>query len=162
MKKIYFLLIIGVILTLHFPSYAKGKCYTQQEAEAEQGLRIHSELMVIALNCQHIKALSEENIYLQYRKMTQNHADLFGQYENTLLEYYKKIHDPDPVARLNSLRTRFANKISNNVAGMRPDIFCLKHVPRIKKALKMNQHQIRQWASQVFSAHPVSYPLCQE
>ena len=36
------------------PAEAGRQCYTHEEAEAEQGIRIHSELMVIALNCQHM------------------------------------------------------------------------------------------------------------
>ena len=31
-----------------------GACYSRKEAEAEQGIRIHSELMVIGLNCAHM------------------------------------------------------------------------------------------------------------
>lgn len=156
-----FLLFISALLIFPQALHAKRMCYGAAEAEAEQGIRIHSELMVIGLNCQHIKGLSDHNVYMQYRQMTNQYADLFGQYENLLLQHYRKEGIAKPEANLNLLRTRFANKISNDAAGMRPDVFCLHYVPRITQAAKMNRQQIRSWASTIFASHPVSRPLCQ-
>ena len=41
------------LLLLSAPAMA-ANCYSAAEAEAEQGIRVHSELMVIGLNCQHM------------------------------------------------------------------------------------------------------------
>ena len=158
----FFILFISILLLNSQVSHAKRMCYGSAEAEAEQGIRIHSELMVIGLNCQHMKSLSNKNVYMQYRQMTNQHADLFGHYEDLLLKHYRKEGISNPEGNLNLLRTRFANKISNDAAGMRPDVFCLHYVPRITQAAKMNRQQIRSWASTIFASHPVSRPLCQD
>ncbi len=156
-----FILFFSALCLFVNPASAARMCYSAQEAEAEQGIRIHSELMVIGLNCQHIPALSKKNVYLQYRQMTTEHGDLFGRYEDILLKHYKKEGIVNPESNINLLRTRFANKISNDAAGMRPDIFCLNYVPRIQQAVQMNRQQLRTWAATIFPSHPVSRPLCE-
>lgn len=153
---------VFVSLFLIVPSVdAAGRCYSQAEAEADQGIRIHSELMVIGLNCQQIGARFGLSLYSDYRKFTAKHADLFEEYEARLMKFFRKKGDKKPEASLNTLRTKYANKISNDAAGMRPDIFCAKYAPRIEQAGKMNRSEVQNWAGTIYASHPVSYPLCE-
>lgn len=159
MKKTFFL-----VLAFLFCAFGSGAafaaCYSEIEAEAEQGIRIHSELMVISLNCQHISARDSGNIYAAYREFTNDNAELFSKYEEILLNFFSRTFEGDPLPKLNELRTRFANKISNDAARMRPDMFCQTYMPRIDKAMKMSRNELRRWAATIFPSHPVSYPLC--
>lgn len=133
-----------------------ASCYSVKEAEAEQGIRIHSELMVIGLNCQHMTPRGWTNFYTQYRNITTNNQSLFNGYEKTLLGHYggseKRIH---------TMRTGFANQISTNAARMRPDVFCATFAPRIPQVAQMSREQIRQWASNASMTEPQSKPLCE-
>lgn len=131
-----------------------------KEVEAEQGIRIHSELMVIGLNCQHLWPKSDKNLYLQYRAFTSKHEDVFAEYERTLLNFFEEEGKGNPATRLHQLRTDFANDISKDAAVMRPDAFCRVYAPRIPKASKMSDAKIRKWASTIFPGHPVSHALC--
>jgi hypothetical protein len=131
-----------------------------KEAEAEQGIRIHSELMVIALNCQHLGSKKEENLYVQYKKFTKKHEDIFAGYERTLIKFYDHEGKKNPERELHELRTTFANKISKDAAVMRPDGFCKVYAPRIAKAGKMDDNELHVWASTIFPSHPVSRSLC--
>lgn len=143
------------------PFSAQGaNCYSQLQAEAEQGIRIHSELMVIGLNCQHMGARYGMDLYGQYRNFTKRHVKLISGYEEILVRFFSNRGDRQPVDSLNAMRTQFANKISRDAAGMRPDIFCSKYAPRIVKASELDQPEYRQWASTFFPSHPVSYPIC--
>ena len=139
---------------------AQARCYSQAEAEAEQGIRIHSELMVIGLNCQHMGARHGQNLYPMYREFTARHGKLLAQYETLLMNFYKEGGSANPEAAINTLRTNFANKISNDAAGMRPDIFCSRYSPRVLKASEMNQEEFRKWSATFYDSHPVSYPVC--
>jgi hypothetical protein len=141
------------------PAYAIA-CYTESEAEAEQAIRIHSELMIIGLNCQHRTPADQKNYYLQYKEFTASHGPLFAGYENTLLGYYTRAGFKNPEGELNKLRTQFANKISGDAAKMRPDLFCNYYAPRIPKVRVMNNTQIQKWASTFYRAHPLSQPIC--
>lgn len=151
-------LFLSVIL-FSYPSFAK--CYTAKEVEAEQGVRILSELMVIGLNCQHLTPKGQENLYTQYKKFALKHESLFAGYEDTLLSFYGKEGQGNPERYLHQVRTEVANKISKDAAVMRPDAFCAAYAPRIARAGKMSQDKIRKWAQTVFPGHPVSHVSCQ-
>lgn len=143
-----------------FAGNANAGCYTKSEAEAEQGIRIHSELMVIGLNCQHMGPAGHDNLYLKYRSWTKKHEEIFSSYEDTLMFHFSRIGIKNPEMHLNELRTAFANKISLEAAKMRPDIFCNHYGSRIKKAENLNKTQIKDWASTFYASHPVSKPIC--
>ena len=141
---------------------AASTCYTQSEAEAEQGLRIHSELMVIGLNCQNMRFSDGTNLYRKYNQFTRENVDIFASYEEKLLEYYKKRGDKNPEASLNTLRTAMANAISNSAARMKPDQFCNRYAGRIFKASAMDRPTLKKWASTLYPSHPVSQPICEQ
>lgn len=140
-------------------SYA-GACYSAREAEAEQGIRIHSELMVIGLNCAHMADANGNNLYLEHKKFTAKHSSLFEKYESILMEYMRRNGEKSPEKSLHLLRTQFANKISTDAAQMRPDIFCRTYSGRIEKASKMDKETIRKWAATHYKGHPLSKPIC--
>lgn len=135
-------------------------CYTPLEAEAEQGIRIHSELMVISLNCQHMTPRGQENLYSQYRKFTSKNAALFSTYEMLLIKFFKKAGSPNADLEMHTMRTQFANKISKDAAVMRPDAFCKTYMPRIQKAASMNEASLHKWASTFFPGFGPSRPIC--
>jgi hypothetical protein len=160
MKTFLLLLSSALLLSLLPASARAAACYSELEAEADQGIRIHSELMVIGLNCQHMGQRHGMNLYGKYREWTAQHGDLFATYEDVLMKFFKKRGDAKPEASLNTLRTAYANKISNDAAGMRPDVFCSKFAPRIDTAYNMKRDEIRKWAATIYPSHPVSYPVC--
>lgn len=143
------------------PAADGRQCYTREEAEAEQGIRIHSELMVIALNCQHMTPRGWKNFYQQYQQITARNADLIGGYENTLINYFALAGKSNPELAFHDMRTNFANKVSTDAAKMRPDIFCANFAPRLPKVDKMSTAEIKAWAADLNGGSPVSRPLCQ-
>jgi hypothetical protein len=138
---------------------ANARCYNQAEFEAEQGLRIHSELMVISLNCQQ-STHRYGNLYIQYKDFTRRHQHLIAQYEQVMKNYYSRTGTSNPERAINDLRTSLANKISNDAARMKPNAFCKAYGGRITQALGMSQDKLRRWASTPFSGHPTSRPIC--
>lgn len=141
---------------------AASSCYTQAEAEAEQGLRIHSELMVIGLNCIKMRFTDGTNLYSEYNEFTKENIDIFAAYENQMLSYFKRRGDRDPEASLNTLRTLLANNIANSAARMKPDQFCNRYAGRIFKASTMDHDTLKKWASTIYPSHPVSNPICEQ
>ncbi|MFP4098810.1 MAG: hypothetical protein ACLFP8_09160 [Alphaproteobacteria bacterium] len=158
----FFLAVLSFFLTIGTSSYAGSgeACYSAVEAEAEQGIRIHSELMVIGLNCAHMADANGNNLYMEHKKFSSKHKDLYARYEEIMMDYLARSGDKDPEKSMHSMRTNFANKISNQVASMRPDIFCRTYAERIEKASKMDRKMLRKWSATPFPGHPVSRPLC--
>lgn len=148
------------LVILPFGKARADTCYTVVEAEAEQAIRIHSELMVIGLNCQHMTPQGWKNFYTQYKEFTNKHSNLFEKYEKTLVSYFRDKGRSDPERELHGLRTNLANKVSNDAAQMRPDIFCATYAPRLPQAAAMSEDQVVEWASTFHGTHPVSQPIC--
>lgn len=138
------------------PVFAAGSCYSSREYEAEQGLKIHSEMMVIGLNCSHMAP----DVFVRYQHFTKQNAVIFGDYETILINFYRDIGLSNPERKLHDLRTALANSISGEAAKSRPDLFCRKNIPRIKRVMAMNSDEIRRWASTIYPGQKLSYPLC--
>lgn len=132
-------------------------CYTAREFEAEQGLRIHSELMVIGLTC--LRMPGGEQLYRKYGRFTQKNQNLIAQYEADLIRYYQG-QGGNAEKKLHTLRTNLANGISKHVISMGTGSFCQHFAPRIDRALAMDQQALRRWARQVWPGSPVSQPTC--
>lgn len=159
MNMRFFLSLFALCFLFPAVSDAAG-CYTAREAEAEQGIRIHSELMVIGLNCAHMADANGNNLYLEHKKFTNKHSDLFARYEDILMQFMLSNGDRSPEKSMHKLRTDFANKISGDVAKMRPDIFCKTYASRIEKASQLDRTALRKWAATPYKGHAVSRPLC--
>jgi hypothetical protein len=157
----YKCLMVTISLLL-ISNMAEAKCYSLAEAEAEQAIRIHSELMVIGLNCQHLGPKGRKNLYIQYKDFTNKHGALLRGYENTLLNYFRQAGKSNPDREMHTMRTNFANKISRDVATMRPDAFCAYYAPRMPRAAAMNDGQVQTWAATFYPNFPVSQPLCKQ
>ena len=153
-----FLLIVWFVCIA--PAAQAATCYTTFEAEAEQGIRIHSELMVIGLNCQHLYTIKGRNLYEYYRSFTRKQSAMIEMYENSLMAYYQRAGHKNPEAVLTEMRTDVANTISRSVANMRPDIFCTKYSPRVFTASGMSVRDYRRWATTFHRDHPVSKRMC--
>ena len=148
------------ILLLLIPNLVYANCYSPQQAAADQGIRIHSELMVIGLNCQHMGKRAGQNLYGTYREFTAKHANIFESFEQTMLSFYKGRGDTKPEDSLNALRTGYANKISADAAALRPDVFCARYAPRVVQAAEFDASALQSWAATIYDTHPVSYPIC--
>lgn len=142
------------------PGAGRATCYGPTEAEAEQGIRIHSELMVIALNCQHMTPRGWKNFYHQYQEITARQGALIAGYENVMIDYFGRAGRPNPERALHDLRTVFANKVSNDAAQMRPDIFCSRFAPRLPKVEKMSTAEFKGWAADYRNGPKPTEPLC--
>lgn len=155
MKKA--LLTAAFLLSFTSSAFAAA-CYSAGEFEAEQGLRIHSELMVIGLTC--VKMQGGMEMYNKYQKFTQKNQQLLSSYENHIIDFYRRQGEPDPEAKFHTLRTKLANTISKQAITMSPSSFCAQFGPRVDKALQMDQKKLRHWAQHVWPNTPTSAPVC--
>lgn len=132
-------------------------CYTPAEYEAEQALRIHSQLMVIGLTCQRMPGSG--GIYAKYSQFTKANQSILRGYEDEIIAHFANSGSPNPEKDFHALRTSMANDVSSQALAMRVDRFCRQYMPVLSKALKMNRNEVRQWAASAQSG--TSLPLCQ-
>jgi len=137
---------------------SKAICYSDAEVEAEQAIRIHSELMVIGLTCQRIS--QKQNLYQKYRVFTKKHANLLSHYEQDMIGYYQRQGAASPDRKLHTLRTSLANSISEHAVRMNTVSFCKNFSQRIDIALGMDEDKFRTWAQKVWPEQPPTQPIC--
>lgn len=157
MKNIRIKIAAAAIALSMTASQAQAACYSASEFEAEQGLRIHSELMVIGLTC--LKMPGGSGLYAKYQHFTQVHQGLINRYENDLINYFRKQGSAQPEKDFHSFRTGLANRISKLAIGNMVG-FCNAFSPRLDAALKMDDAKIRRWATQVWADAPTTRPAC--
>ena len=153
MRKILVLLLFLVIHT-----NVSQACYTDVEAEAEQALRIHSELMVIGLTC--LKQPSGVDTYNKYKTFTSKNEKLISDYEAVLFDYFEEQGSDNPERDINDLRSYLANDISNYSVTMGMQTFCDMFSDRLDKVQNMTTYQLKRWAKQAVNENPSTEPKC--
>ena len=133
-------------------------CYSATEFEAEQGVRIHSELMVIGLTC--LKMPEGRELYRKYQAFTDNNFSLIAGYETDIISYYSKEGADEPEQKFHTLRTNLANEISRRAIAMSTLGFCQQFSPRLDTALAMDEQKFRRWAQHAWPNQPPSEPVC--
>lgn len=156
MKKLIAAAVFAGFLATSAAAFAQ--CYTPREVEAEQGLRIHSELMVISLTC--MKMPQGQGMYQKYLTFTQKHQNLLSGYEHDMIGYFRNQSAANPEKEFHTLRTNLANKISQHAIRMSTASFCQNFGQRIDSALAMDQAKFRRWAQQTWDSSPTTRPVC--
>lgn len=117
------------------PPPSKGPCYSVAEFEAEQGIRLHTELMVVGLTCQHMDVKGEPSLFNQYKLFTLKHQARIQAWEKTLVEYYKRTAKGNATRNFDTFRTRLANETSQRAIALSTPVFCGTHAPLVAKAM---------------------------
>lgn len=152
------LLLSLLIALLPAAAFAQEGCYSAEQLEAEQGLRIHTELMIIALNCQHLAA-NGVALNKQYEEFTRRNLGLIEGYENTMRAFFQS-EGTSSENSLNTFRTMLANRISNDAVRLQPNVFCRAYSDRIVQANGMSTGKFRKWAQTVFPGYPLTRRIC--
>ena len=156
MKKI----ILSIALLAFFTTSAQATtCYTPEQFEAEQGLRIHSELMVIALTCMKAPGGGKE-MYKKYQAFTNKNLAVIAGYETSMVAYFRSNGAKNDEEVINNFKTKLANDISKHAISMSTASFCQHFGTRIDQALKMEPAKFKRWAQQVWPNSPTTRPVC--
>jgi hypothetical protein len=154
----FFCYVLVCFMVLAGPAQAVPTCYSPRQTEAEQALRIHSELMVIALTC--MKQPGQSAIYDKYQSFTRKNQSMLSSYESDLITYFRIQGAGNPEKEFHSLRTRLANRISTIAVNSSTPSFCSAYAPRVDAALQMPPEKFQRWARQSWSDTPASRPQC--
>jgi hypothetical protein len=151
-----------MIASLFLLCFGGGKvaeaCYSAADFEAEQGVRIHSELMVIGLTC--LKMPEGQELYGKYQDFTLKNSSLIAGYETDIINHYASEGVAEPEQKFHTLRTDLANEIARQAVSMSMLSFCQQFSPRIDAALSMDEPKLRRWAQHVWPGQPPSEPVC--
>ena len=104
---------------------AAHACYTTAELEAEEYLRLHSELMVATVTCKTDD--QGNNLVPAYTGFTKINIAALHAAEMTMQQYYKVNYGGNGQARLDDLRTKLGNEYGQEMADTSAQKFCDKY-----------------------------------
>ena len=134
------LLSAGPVLAAPANAPAKA-CYTPSEFQAEQGLRLHTELMVIGLKCQ--DGYKEKDPFGAYRDFTRLQKTVLSAWEKRLIEYFRRSGGGNPTARFDTFRTTLANDVSRRATTIGNTDYCEIMVPLAAQAAALSEADLR-------------------
>jgi hypothetical protein len=116
----YFL--AGLLVICAAPAFAGTACYAPEQRQAEQWLRLHTEMMFITVTCrQGSDGQALPDIYVSF---TRKNLPALQKAEQTMTDYYQATANGDPVANLDRMRTLLSNEFGQKAAKMTAPEFC--------------------------------------
>jgi hypothetical protein len=129
--KYAFCFLAAALTIASVPAFAAGACYTAEQLQAEQALRLHSELMVITVTCK--QGSNGENLPAAYGDFTKKNITMLHEAEQTMTAYYKAKGGGNPQDQLDRLRTRLANEFGQKAADVGSASFCAEYGSKVVK-----------------------------
>jgi len=121
-KLLFFPFLLAFVASAAAPAFAARECYSPAELQAEQLLRLHSELMVIALSCK--EGSRGQDLISAYTGFTHDNISILSAAEHTLIRYYEAASAGDGIANLDRLRTRLGNEYGQKIADVSAPVYC--------------------------------------
>jgi hypothetical protein len=139
-------------------AFAADACYSRAELEAEQLLRLHSELMVITVACR--QSSQGANLVPAYTGFTQNNIGILHKAEQTMINFYHKLSGHDGTPQLDTLRTKLGNEFGQQMANMSAQAFCLQNRDKVIDLYSASAEQVQGQVEQMAAATPSYGHLC--
>lgn len=150
--------IVFAVMLLFSPAMAAPPCYSTQEAEAEQLLRLHSELMLIALTCR--QSNSGRDLIKAYTQFTSRNVAKLHEAEAVMSRYYEKTAKGQGISRLDKLRTRLANECGQEMARESAPSYCAVRRDRAESLYDSSYPDIQLAAARLYARQRPGAPLC--
>ena len=120
------------VLATSTSAWAKSACYSAAEYDAEQAVRLHTELMVIGLTCNAIEA--DRKLFAKYQQFTTKHRTSLMNWEKVLIGHFRETDKSNPTRKFDDFRTVVANEIAQRSALLTPPVFCQTHSDIVDQA----------------------------
>ncbi|MEO0393817.1 MAG: hypothetical protein AAF213_11335 [Pseudomonadota bacterium] len=154
-------LCVTTIAVIGFSGQALAACYTPKEANAEQAIRAHSEMMVVGLTC--ATYFNEPTLFNRYATFTNTHRQAIQGYEETMISYFRKTAEGNPKRRFDHWRTSIANAVSTRAALSSGPVYCQKKAGMLDAMAQANDFNAN-GLSVILASAPeavvVSRPMC--
>jgi hypothetical protein len=151
-------LLVALFLLVSPTDAMAAECYAPDEFEAEQGLRMHTDLEVIMLTCK----------YDGYRRPLKDSYAIFlkkytpriRKWENTIARVYASTGGSRNEV-IDNFRTALANQKSHEAGIMNPRQFCIKYANWVPAVAAWSEEQVIGYIRAPDNARQTRKPLCQ-
>jgi hypothetical protein len=141
------------------PAFAvAGECYTPEEFEAEQGLRLHTDLEVIMLTCKYDGY--KRPLKDSYAVFLKKYSAQIRKWENTIARVYASTGGSRNEV-IDNFRTSLANQKSHEASTMGPRPFCVAYANWVPAVAAWSGDQVLNYVRTPDNARVTRKPLCQ-
>lgn len=141
-------------------AFAGRQCYLPAELYSEQVLRLHSELMVIAVTCR--QSSSGHDLVRAYTAFTHDNINILRDAEQTMIRYYKDRFNDDGISHLDVLRTQLGNESGQESADDTAPLFCRQYRDRVITFYYNSPVQIQNEVKRMVATRKAFVPLCKK
>ncbi len=161
MNNLQLALAMGALLALFsFPALAAPACYSPAEAEAEQLLRLHSELMVITVTCK--TGSQGQDLVRAYTGFTRARITELHDAEQTMARYYRAHGGGNGVAQLDTLRTKLGNEFGQRIADESAPVWCGAYRDKVLLFRAASAGQVREEVRRMMEADKTYVRACSQ
>ena len=146
------------VLATSTSAWAKSACYSAAEYDAEQAVRLHTELMVIGLTCNSIEA--DRKLFAKYQQFTTKNRTSLLNWEKVLIGHFSQTGKSNPTRQFDDFRTVVANEVAQRSALLTPPVFCQTHSDIVDKALSLSDADLKRYVSEGKSGEIGIAPPC--
>lgn len=133
-------------------------CYTKAEFEAEQAIRLHSEMMVVGLKCH--KLFEAKRPFHIYADFTSRNSKAIADFEKVLVAHLRKRGEANPTRAFDRLRTIIANDYARQSNMTATKAFCESKLDWLAQMSAMDTKAFRQHVVTVRTEGLTLTPLC--
>jgi hypothetical protein len=134
------------VLATSTSAWAKPACYSAAEYDAEQAVRLHTELMVIGLTCNAIEA--DRKLFAKYQQFTTKNRTSLLNWEKILIGHFGQTGKSNPTRQFDDFRTVVANEVAQRSALLTPPVFCQTHSDIVDQALSLSDSDLKRYLSE--------------
>jgi hypothetical protein len=146
LRRIAVAITAACVLAGSTSAWAKSACYSPAEYDAEQAVRLHTELMVIGLTCNAIEA--DRKLFSKYQQFTTKNRNSLMNWEKVLIGHFRETDKSNPTRKFDDFRTVVANEIAQRSALLTPPVFCQTHSDIVDQALSMSDSDLKRYLSE--------------
>jgi len=154
------ILFLSIIVLLPAPAFAAKQCYSAAELQAEQTLRLHSELMVIAVTCR--SGSNGQDLVGAYAAFTHDNIEMLKDAEATLIRYYKTQYHDNGISHLDTLRTKLGNESGQESADDTAPLYCRQYRDRVVALYYDSPAQVQKEVSHLVQTAKSYGSLCRK
>ncbi len=156
-RRVCALFAVGLLWSVGAGTAVATDCYRAAEYEAEQTIRLHTEMMVIGIKCNRVRP--DMQPFALYAAFTQRNSGWISRVERDLIGYYRRTRGNGAVGAFDRLRTSLANEYARKANMIPTEDYCIARLPVLARLAQLDQARFRTAAlrsrSMPFSRRPV-------
>lgn len=138
---------------------AEAACYSRAEFEAEQAIRLQSELTVIAFGCP--SPAGAASLQVQYGEFARRHGEDMRRHQRAIIDYLRRHERGRPEALFDRFQSSLANEYGFRAGKMTPPTFCAQRLPYFQQVVGFDRDSLRRYLRDDAGVRLATRPLCQ-